>query len=115
MRIVNLQQFLELPAGTIFAKYEPCAFEELCIKHKSIPPDFFYYPIMNIQCRGSNDFSSLLDAAENDGADLAMDFDSINRDGCFEPDQLFAVWSSADVAGLITKLQSYSAALSAVI
>lgn len=41
---------------------------------------------------------------EATGEDLAMDFDCLGRDGLFDRNQLFAVWSADDVRGLIARL-----------
>lgn len=32
MRIVDRKTFLAMPIGTVFSKYEPCVFGNLCIK-----------------------------------------------------------------------------------
>ena len=49
-------------------------------------------------------FDKLHDALEN-GTSLDMDFRCSGRDGCFEKDQLFAVWEKKDVEMLISRLQ----------
>ena len=41
---------------------------------------------------------------EEDGEDVAMDFDCLGRDALFEEHQLFAVWSAEDVRSLIARL-----------
>lgn len=70
MRIVNRQQFLAMPAGTVYAKYEPCSFEDLCIKGDSLPNDWFYQQIVDAidvhdggQFWSEPDIDLLLDAA----------------------------------------------------
>lgn len=108
MRIVNLDQFIAMPAGTVFAKYKPCYFEELCIKGDSIPQtkDFFYQQLVGaIDSTGSDDWSNQLFASQETGKSLKMDFHCEGRDGCFDPDQLFAVWERPDVLALIERLQ----------
>jgi hypothetical protein len=108
VKIVNLDQFIALPAGTVFAKYQPCVFDDLCIKGDSIlqTKDFFYQQIVDaIDSTGSDDFSRQLFEAEETGKSLKMDFHCEGRDGCFEPGQLFAVWEPDDVLALIARLQ----------
>ena len=108
MRIVNLDQFVAMPAGTLFSKYQPCVFEDLCIKGDSIEEtrDFFYQPIVDtLDCGGSDEFHSMLFDAQEGGVSIPMNFHYESRDGCFEPAQLFAVWESADVDALIARLQ----------
>jgi hypothetical protein len=107
MKIVNLETFRKMPPNTLFAKYEPCVFEELEIKGETWEHDFLVSSSISsaIQCSGSAEFSELLDRAEKTGESLAMDFESEGRDGCFEKDQLFAVWEDADVLALIERLK----------
>ena len=108
MRIVNLATFLSLPAGTVFNKYQPIVFEELLVKDQSIPEtsDFFY---SELSCpTGGLDTEETLvaiDAVEKGGS-FQPDFDSLARDGCFDPDQLFAIWEPDDIRRLIAKLQA---------
>lgn len=108
MRIVNLEAFLLLPPGTVFAKYEPCIFEDLLIKAGNCGEmDFFYSDIKQaIEADNSNAETDLLERSARDGISVPLDFDTTGRDGCFEKGQLFAVWETADVQGLIAKLQS---------
>jgi hypothetical protein len=106
MKIVDRKAFLALPAETVFSKYEPCVFGELCIKGDSIRGiDFFYQPLND--ATASNDsgmFAEQLFAAEERGLSVAMDFDCQMRDGLFDADQLFAVWEPGDVAALVARL-----------
>ncbi len=107
MKIVNRKTFLAMPPGTVYAKYVPCVFEELCIKGDTLPNgnDWFYQSIADsIKSSGSDEWAHLLDESEADGRELEMDFATEGRDGCFEDDQLFAIWSKADVAQLIGRL-----------
>jgi hypothetical protein len=108
VKIVNLDTFIAMPAGTVFAKYKPCCFEDLCIKGESIPEtdDFFYQQIVDaIDAAGSSEWSNMLFESQETGKSLPMDFRCEGRDGCFEPAQLFAVWERADVLALIARLQ----------
>lgn len=107
MKIVNLETFRKMPPNTLFAKYEPCVFEELEIKGETWEYDFLVSSSLSsaIKCSGSDEFSELLDRAEKTSESLAMDFETEGRDGCFDKDQLFAVWEEADVLALIERLK----------
>jgi hypothetical protein len=108
MKIVNRQHFLALPPNTLFSKYTPCVFGPLEIKGETWAHcnDFLSQQVADaIACSGSEDFSAKLEDAQELGASVAMDFNCLGRDGCFDEDQLFAVWESADVASLIDRLQ----------
>jgi hypothetical protein len=106
MKIVDRKTFLALPANTVFSKYEPCIFGDLCIKGDSFGEiDFFYQPISDaIDCHDSGEFHDKLTAAQERGESVSVDLDCQSRDGLFDADQLFAVWEPADVATLITRL-----------
>jgi len=103
MKIVNREQFLALPENTLFSNYEPCIFEGILIKQRSIGNDFYYTSIVDaVECSGTDSFVGNLATAE-EGESIAMDFDCVRRDGCFELDQLFAIYEPNDVQGMINK------------
>jgi hypothetical protein len=106
MKIVNLDEFLKLPANTVFSKYESCCFEDLLIKCDSIldSGDFFYNEIAtSVEARSSDEEVELLHNSRS-GESFSMDFETLCRDGCFDKDQLFAVWENRDVEQLIERL-----------
>lgn len=112
MKIVNRSTFLAMPPGTVYAKYEPCIFEEMCIKGETLfhddgrPFDWFYQQIVDaVDAFDSNEWSDRLERSRLTGESVPMNFDIESRDGCFEDDQLFAVWEPADITALITRLQ----------
>ena len=107
MKIINRQQFLEITVGTVYAKYEPCIFGDLLIKCKSegMENDWFYTEIADaIYCNDSIEMFEKLESSRIKGVSLPMDFDIMTRDGCFDKDQLFAVFEVADVVALIYRL-----------
>lgn len=107
MRIVNLEQFLKLPDGTMFSKYEPCIFSGLMIKKGSIieASDFFYINLIDtVEANDSGDFVSILTKAETEQTSFKLAFNCIERDGLFNKDQLFAVYEKQDVMVLINTL-----------
>lgn len=100
---------MEMPAGTVFSYYEPCVFRDLNIK-ASAPeagyPDFgVSYLVGAIDSGGSSDFSGKCELMEK-GQSVPMDFDSSQREGLFEDEQLFAVYEVEDVKKLITRLEN---------
>ena len=106
MKIVTLQEFMALPEGTLFMKYEPCVFEDLQVKGETWERDFIstnitYQP----DCTGSDDFADKLYLAQGTGESILMDFDSMRRDGCFDKAQLFAVYDRRDIEMLQDKLK----------
>ncbi len=106
MRIIGLDEFLSLPSGTVFAKYRPQIFDELCVKGDSIneSSDFFYRPIWEPYAESSGALCDVLTAAEERGAEVEIDTDCWQRDGLFEYDQLFAVFSQEEVRKIASSL-----------
>lgn len=108
MKIVDRKTFLNMPVGTVYSKYRPIIFGDLMIKGESIPyNDFLCQQISDaVGCEGSSDFCEKLTAAEKNGVSVDMDFDCQGRDGMFDDNQLFAVWSIEDVEKLVMRLQT---------
>ena len=105
MKIVNREIFLGLPKGTVYSKYEPCCFGELCIKDDSIYNDWYYQDIIGvIDSNDSGEFAEKLFESQREGKSILMDFNCISRDAMYD-EELFAVWDKEDVAGLIERLQ----------
>ena len=108
MRIVNLDEFLKLPADTLFHKYgSMCCFEGLAVKVDNIGDRDFLYNYLNgaIKSSSSEDLESKLEKAEGDSSvSLTLDFDNIERDGLFAEEQLFAVYEKVDILDLVTRL-----------
>ncbi len=106
MKIVDRVTFLALPADTLFSKYTPCSMDELMIKGDSLTyDDFLCQQIADAIKHNAYGFSATLVDSRHNGTSISMDFDCQSRDGCFDADQLFAVWERADVAALIARLQ----------
>lgn len=107
MRIVDRKTFLTLPAGTVYAKFSPHMFSETCIKDDTIRDIDWYYVGLDtpVDADSTETWSDTLFRAMKTGENVALDFDTVSRDGLFDADQLFAVWDHADVSQLINRLQ----------
>jgi hypothetical protein len=107
MKIVNLKQFLAMPDNTLFSKFAPCYFEGLQIKVCNTGErDFCTQEIADaIEAHDSGEFCDKLDESLANGTSVAMDFDCNGRDGCFDEEQLFAVYERADIEGMIELLK----------
>lgn len=107
MKIVNLETFRKLPSNTLFAKYEPCVFYEFCIKGETWKHDFLVTSDIpgSIEAPSSDKYRCLLADAQHCGKSLSMDFETEGRDGCFEENQLFAVWEKRDIEQFIERLK----------
>lgn len=107
MKIIRLQEFLNMPPGTVFSKYGHCYMEGFDIKTMNIGDRDFVSQelLMPVKSQGSGEMSAILHSAAENGNSFQLDlFESTSRDGCFDEDQLFAIWERQDVAALIGRL-----------
>lgn len=106
MRIVNRTEFLLLPRGTVFSKYEPCVLGDICIKVGNFHGNDFQYDSIGDQFDrfklpvGVDEFDAM-----RAGTEVPIDFNMTSRDGLNDEEQYFAVWSRDDVDALIQRLQ----------
>lgn len=100
MRIVDRETFLEMPEGTVFRKYEPMVFGYLCVKGETYEGgrgDFRYYALDDIEADDPDNGDELLRKMHDD-PDMEADIGFYSyRDGLFDEDQMFAVYSMKDV------------------
>lgn len=105
MRIINRIEFLKLPENTLYMSYEPQIYGDLEIKLESLQNDFYveylHGFIEGTNCSGTN--SEAHDYAEKTGETFIFS-ETSGRDGCFDDDQLFAVYDNEDIIQLINKL-----------
>jgi hypothetical protein len=109
MRIVDRATFLTLPSGTIYAKFNPYVIEAPAIKWESMGADFVtqdLVPSFEGCTNGEDVFAVTLAMAEEGKESPPVDYDCAGRDGLFDLDQLFAVWTLEDAKRLIARLQT---------
>ncbi len=106
MKLYTREEFLRLPAGVVFAKYEPQCFGEWQIKGETLScNDFNYQEFISLD---TNPFDAWYDACSSfeTGKQGDVDFYNWHRDGLYEgAEVMFAVLNSDEVRGLITRLQ----------
>lgn len=105
MRIVNRKEFLALPKYTMFRKFIPTNLGVLCIKLESTEfNDFYYIGLDDIECKTDYidlETTDILDRAIKDSSfEFNADFEAHIRDGFFDEDQLFAVYSNEEMIKL---------------
>lgn len=114
MKIVNKKEFYELPNGTLYSHYDPCVFSGLMIKGDTIrkrlsesPFDFYYEDLIgNVEYDDSGEFVDTITEAKENKTVFALDFECVQRDGLYEDNALYAVYSSEEVALLSNKIQN---------
>ena len=111
MKLVNFEDFCRMPAGTIFAPYEPCVFKEgLAIKTDTgydMPPDYPYCShtflgVMSLEpdFETGTEFA-LWEVGDQLPASFSI-YDGSNAD--YDDDDIFLVFEEADVDRLINAL-----------
>ena len=103
MRILNHADFLKVPDGTVFQRYEPVVFHDLCIKAETIGTDFLYQSLGEALDLDDNEY--LISQSHRRVSlekELSLDFDCGSRDGMFGG--LYAVWSDEEVDAMIEKI-----------
>ncbi len=119
MKIINRKEFLVLEESVVFSKYTPSIFDGFYLKlpDKELAQynSFLYQdliaPLETTSCLDKNindptfiDHSDACDMAEKQ--DMPLDFNCCDRDGYYDDDQLFAIYSKEDVEKLIKCLQA---------
>lgn len=99
MKLMNLEDFLKCPEGTIYRCGYRWNFGNLSVKYGSIESfDWFYMRIGDIDADSSEElFNMLEDSLENKEKRLPLDLKTTERDGLYEDDRLFLVFEKHDV------------------
>ena len=109
MKIINRKEFMEMPAGTVFSYYHPCVFQGLYIKDSAPEkgyPDFSMSDLIGaVENYSSEDFNDKCDRMEA-GESLPVDFECSGREGLFDDELLYAIYETADIQKLITRLSN---------
>ena len=105
MKIINREQFLEMPPETLFSKYEPCRFAEMQIKGRTSQFNDFGAQSLHdaVDTKNGDEFVDILTDALENGTSFDMDFDCQGRDGMYD-DQSFVIWEQKDIQNLIKRL-----------
>ena len=93
MKIVNRKEFLALPPGTLYTRFKSCYTDGLAIKHDTLDngDDWFYTELIASTTKSDGDMKL------DNGEELPFNADWEGRDGAFDPEQMFIVYSPADV------------------
>lgn len=114
MKLYKRSDFLDLPAGTIYSRVDPKSGGLMTgLFCKDSGPDYgndWLEQDLIGECgfpAGIKDGLTAIEYVEN-LRDTFQDFETDlycpGRDGCFDEDDLFVVWSKADVRKLISRL-----------
>lgn len=104
MKIVDRKTFLKMPVGTVYREYKPYIFGPIRIKDTSLESDFFYIEIGEPDVPDHSDFADACQKME-DGENVRMDLGVVARDGLFDENQLYMVFSDDDIYDIVAKLK----------
>ena len=104
MKIINRKEFLKLPAGVIYSKFEPCIFGDIRIKGDTSYNDWYYQDLLMIDANDSGEWSEIVHSAMNEGENIPLNLHYEGRDGYYDEDQLFAVFENKDAIQLVHRL-----------
>lgn len=116
MKILSRQDFLAMPAGTVFMKF-PAQPKDgshidlgydgvIAIKEDTVGEDFVVQELFPwFECvTDSNDWHDVLIAMLDGQQSPPLEYDSAGRDGLFDEGQLFLVWNRDDLERMIARL-----------
>lgn len=99
MKVVNRENFLKLPSGTVYSKGKEWYFDAFNIKAESWDNDWVYLDLCWVECNESGQgFDRLQDSLEN-GTSYPMPT-SYGRDGGFDKEDLFLIFEEEDLKKL---------------
>lgn len=107
MKLVNRETFLSLPPGTVYVTYESGTCGHLSIKGDNCGNNDWFFTSLEtlniIDVNSSAELYELITTMEC-GDSIELDCQSLERDGTFDDDIQFFVYTQEDINKLITVL-----------
>ncbi len=106
MKIVNKKEFLTLPENTVYSNFSPGdSITGLFVKGQSLKNDWFYEDIIDFNnYETSNERYAKIEEMQKN-VEHEQDYGCQQRDGMYEDEQYFLVYTGKDVEQLINKLK----------
>ena len=101
MKVYNFSNFLRLPPGTLFAQISDSPAGDLRIKGDSLPSDFFYRSICEIDFQNTEDYITKMDSMLERKESYPIN-ETYTRHGLFEG--TFLVFEEMDLRKIIVWL-----------
>ena len=110
MKVINRKEFLELPGGTVYSKYQEggCVFD-FCIKTSKpgeLTNDWYYIDLIGYP--NNTDLFDYIDESIRNDIELNYQFelnhDVVQRDGMFDEDDYFMIFNRKDINKVLNKL-----------
>jgi hypothetical protein len=105
MKIVNRDQLLGMPDGTVYSRYENGPFVGLFVKTKTVGSDFLVQELVgNVMRQDNENIYDILTDMER-GKSHLLDFDLVDRERRSDIGQMYAIYEPVDLNGLISTLE----------
>lgn len=105
MKLVDRKTFLNLPDNTIYSlSSNYSGFEGLYIKTKTLDNDWIFQDL--IESIDLKEHTTHMDRwyEIEEGDSFKLDYDSGQRDGCFDDKCMFVIWDKSDINRLLVQL-----------
>lgn len=105
MKIINRKDFLHLPEGVIYSKYESLGMiSGLYKKHQSYTNDWVYQDYLGqVSAESDVEFTDIMFKAE-EGNEFTIDFNCAERDGGYDDGDKFVIYDKTDLDMVILNL-----------
>lgn len=104
MKIINKEEFLQLPEGTVFLEFKPYVFGDFKIKGETIGRDYLEVDLNNVFL-DVDDTVTAIDEALITNSSFDVNFNVYNRNGMFDDEQMYAVYEQNEIEKLIAVLK----------
>ena len=103
MKIISRKDFLALKENVLFQKYRPCMFLDLEIKTGNCGDNDFYS--ITIENAFSDNVGLPFYETELTDEEFPIELAYCMRDGMFDDEEMYAIWSKDDIRQLIESLE----------
>ncbi|MEQ4672308.1 hypothetical protein AB7W30_20065 [Providencia manganoxydans] len=112
MKIVDRTAFLKLPANTVYSlsdykvSSQRVNISGLYIKGDTVANvDYYEQSIPDFEWDDTEEYVNTILAAVKDNIEIDVSFNSETKNGLFDAEQMYVVWSKNDISSLIERLK----------
>lgn len=96
MKIINREEFLKMPSGTVYCKGKPWYWEQICVKRESLENDWYYLELDQVPANDSGEWVENQERMLETGGEMPIQIIEA-RDGCFDDKEIFLIYSQDDL------------------
>jgi hypothetical protein len=97
MKIVKRKEFLALPEGVVYSKYQPCIIDGVYMKGETRGNNWIYQDLIDSVDIGKGEERYYVVENSREGKPFKMDYYCMDGDGMYEEDQEFMIYDHMDV------------------